>query len=135
MGQCCTKCNQPTRLVNRQAYKTELGSAFLESLPSTCPADTTVVIVNLRGLNNIIDSGAITSFSGPYVQLKLFPTDPVAGDQIQRSSFKPAEVNPRWVSLAIYHVTNFRTINFYVYNQFRFLQKDFNLYQPFPIKQ
>jgi hypothetical protein len=99
-GACCGGKDKPQRLVNRYAYKTELGASFFDSIPH-CPPDALVVVVHFKGLTDIIDSNDITPFSGPYLQLKLFPPDPIASEQVQRSSFKPETVNPLWVGVKL----------------------------------
>jgi hypothetical protein len=71
-----------------------------------------VMIIHFKGLTDILDSSDITAFSGPYLQLKLFPSDPIAGEQIQRSSFKPESVNPLWV-LSLLAPNLFETSKFY----------------------
>ena len=92
MGGCCSKDNQ------RAAYKTELGTTFLKSLQSKFPEDGNVIIIKLRAIKNQKEAKNYSGYSGPYVEMKLFPPDDVAGDQLQRSSFKPGEGGPKWVN-------------------------------------
>lgn len=90
MGSCCSS---PKR---KAAYKQELGIEFLNGIRTEkqLPTNTTVIIIKLKALVKM--PGSTSDLTGPYVELKLFPSDDVAGDQLQRSSYKAGEKNPRW---------------------------------------
>lgn len=79
------------------AVRQELGHGHLTAFSNKVPPDTLVVVIRVRALTDLLPSANYTGSSGPYVELSLSPGDAAAGEQLQRTSYKPGTSNPRWV--------------------------------------
>lgn len=60
-----------------------------------------VLEVLLESLHSINSSSALVTATDPFVTMRVEPTDPLMGDQLQTSSIKPATQSPVWVSLCL----------------------------------
>lgn len=95
MGNCCGKNGA---LAKKYAVKSELGAPLLKKLLPQIEESALVYIVRLKSINGLQPpAGNLSGLADPFAELKLTPPDAVALDQLQRSSFKPSTLNPKWV--------------------------------------
>lgn len=100
MGSCCCSCMKYDRRYS-YAYRTELGSALVkELLPKLPAANSKVIRIRLKSIQDLEPTRQLYKIH-PYVEMRLKTADPIAGDQHQRSSYKPNTLNPKWVSFAL----------------------------------
>jgi hypothetical protein len=59
----------------------ELDIEFLDTIAAKTSEDTLVVVLKFKSLHNL--GVAIHGKIGPFIELKLIPPDPIAGDQKQ----------------------------------------------------
>ena len=86
MGACCGRNES-------YAYRTELGSSFVEELMPRLKLSENVaqvIVIRLKEMTLIKERN-------PYVEMKLKHPDAISGVQYQRSTFKPQTLKPKWV--------------------------------------
>ncbi len=90
-------CCPPNGAYKKYSTKTELGAPLLKKLLPNLQENTVVYLVRLKAINGLQPpASSVTGLADPFVELKLTPPDPVAQDQLQRSSTKPQTLNAKW---------------------------------------
>jgi hypothetical protein len=69
----------------------ELGRQHIINYCGDFPEETPVVVLKFMALHSLGAYSAAGAL-GPFLQVKLVPPDPVLGDQLQRSSYKPGDL-------------------------------------------
>lgn len=70
------------------------------------PEDYTIITKLLSG-KSLTPARVVLGVSNPFVDIRITPSDPRFGDQLQRSSYKPLTVNPIWTPYERFqHTTN-----------------------------
>lgn len=97
MGQCCGRSKNTKRVL--MGYRTPLLCEPLLSEPDKLPGGNSIVVVRLVSLDNI-GSNSLKGAADSFVELRLLPSDEVAGFQLQRSEIRTDSNNPVWTPSA-----------------------------------
>eukprot|EP01038_Epipyxis_sp_PR26KG_P008953 gene8953-12074_t len=91
MGSCCSKTGKFS------AFKrAEISSPLLDEIGSRLNPETKIVIVRLASLSDLPIGNSYSQVTDAFVEMKLLPSDTVAGNQKQLSSIKPSSLSPKW---------------------------------------
>ena len=98
---CCKSANAAGPNWNRKGYCAAQNVNYISRMRNErsdwSEDEAMVVYITILGMSELKQMINFTNMSGPYVECSLSPEDPVAGLQKQRTSFKPATANPKWV--------------------------------------
>ncbi len=79
------------------AYRDDYEALMLDHFSKgEIPEDATVLVVRLVRASHLDEGNPVTQLSDPYIEVKL------DNDQLQRSTVKPATLNPHYVSSSFY---------------------------------
>lgn len=92
MGSCCGGH------VKYGAFRHDLGVPLIDDVKSKLNTNSKVVVVRLAALRDIPIGNSYSGSTDAFVELRVLPDDPVAGNQKQLSSVRPQSIFPKWVT-------------------------------------